>query len=128
MAKTVGPIAGRSITPRLLVEAVDTVLVIVEKAVMTWVDGVWDGLVAKSVMEQAWRIACVDRMGGGNNRGARQGGAAALWDSLALLGWTAPAYDVFKVRDGHLLRFGGGCLEDGMHEADPSLIRKFITG
>ena len=66
------------------------------------------------------------RMAAGGSKTAKQGGAAALWDALAMLGWTAPAYDVFKVRDGHLLRFGEGRIGDGMHEADPSPIRKFI--
>ena len=68
------------------------------------------------MVQEAWRVACVDRMSVDNVRRARQGGAAALWDASAMVGWLAPACDVFKVRDGHLLRFGSGCIEEGTHE------------
>ena len=85
-----------------------------------------DGLVEKSVMQEAWKVACVDKMSVENVRRARQGGAAAHWDASAMVGLSAPAYDVFKVRDGHLLRFGSCCIEEGTHEADPSLIRALI--
>ena len=42
MAKTYGTIRGRSTTARPLVERADPTLIIIEKAVMTWVCAAWD--------------------------------------------------------------------------------------
>ena len=125
MARTFGTLAGRSTTVRLLIEGLDPARLVIEKAVMTWVCAVWDNLLERTVMQDAWRVACVDRMsrlGGGK---ARQGGAAALLDALDRLGWTSPAVDVLKTRDGLLLCFGDSRAVEGGHEADPRSSRKF---
>ena len=67
-------------------------------------------------------VACVDRITVGNVTGARRGGAVALWDALARDGWSAPAHDVFKVRGGHLLRFGSGCIEEGTGDYEQAVL------
>ena len=91
MARAYGPTQGRSVTTRLIVEGVDPLQGLVEKAVMMWVCAVWDKLVEQEVLKEAWRMACVDKMMGARGGASRQGGAAAMWDALEKLGWAARA-------------------------------------
>ena len=126
LAKTFGPIAGRSTTVRLVVEGIDLAALIVEKAVMTWVRGLWDGLVEYSAMHQAWRAECSIRAGGLKGSNSRLGGAAALFDALETLGWAAPAADVLKSRDGILMCFGPRREVAGGFEVAPALIWRML--
>ena len=126
MAKTFGAVQGRSTTTRLLVEDVDPTRLSIEKAVMAGVCGLWDSHVEASVMEDAWKIAIMEKLSCVGTRKARQGGAAALLDALERIGWAAPAVDALRTRDGIVLCFGSrGAVRNGF-EADPSLIRKLL--
>ena len=127
MAKTYGAVRGRSTTVRLLVEGADPALIIIEKAVMTWVCAAWDKLLDGKAMQDAWKAACIDKMGTARNaRSSTQGGASALLDALERIGWTAPAVNALRTRDGIILCYGEGRVPEGGHEADPSLIRKSL--
>ena len=126
MAKTFWAVQGRSTTTRLLVEDVDPTRLIIEKAIMAWVCGLWDSHVEASVMEDAWKIAIIEKLSRVGTRKARQGGAAALLDALERIGLAAPAADALRTRDGIVLCFGSrGAVRNGF-EADPSLIRKLL--
>ena len=94
MARTFGPIEGKLVIARLLIEEVDPLADIVEKAVMMRVCAAWDGLIGQVGLKNAWRVACVERMSVACKRKGRQGGASALWDALEKLGWGAPAHDM----------------------------------
>ena len=111
---------------RLLVEGIDPAVALVEKAVMSWVCGLWDGLVEFRVMQEAWRAECAARAGQRKVSGSRIGGAAALFDALETLGWTAPAADVLKARDGTMLCFGHRREAVGGHAVAPALIKSML--
>ena len=59
-ARGFGPIGGRSVTARLIVESADVEQAFVEKAIRFWIEGVWDGAIEEEVLQRAWRQACVE--------------------------------------------------------------------
>ncbi len=127
VAASLGPVAGRSATVRLLVENVDPALTIIMKPVMEWVCAVWDALVVEDVMIAAWRLAATEVGLAARPHAAVTGGAGALWAALRRLGWTMPSHDTIKVQDSTILFFGTRGVPDGTTEVDPSTIRKYIS-
>ena len=49
-----------------------------------------------------------------------------MWDACELIGWAAPHFNVFKLRDGTLIYFGTGRGAEGTLEVDPALIKKLL--
>ena len=126
MAKSFGPLAGRSTAARLLAGEADPARYLIEKAIMAWVCGLWDSLVDLSIMKEAWKAASIERMSCTGPGRARQGGAASLFGALERIGWVSPAVDALNSRDGALLCFGERGAAGGGCEADPSLIKEFL--
>ena len=122
MAKSFGPIEGRSTTARLLLEEADVSLTVAIKTVMSWVCGAWDGLIEDAVLQRAWKQACISNITAGKRRGALTG-AAAYVTALHQLGWSAPSVHSVRTRMGHILYFGSETVPSGAYSADPSFIK-----
>ena len=126
-ANAIGPAAGRSTSTRLLLEGMDAAEVLATKAVMAWVNGLWDRLVEPSVMQRAWQFACACNLTEGRRARGSVSGAAAYLDSVDKLGWTTPSFDSLKTMQGIILFFGAGTAPAGTYAADPTLVRKFVA-
>ena len=125
-ARAIGPTAGRSTSARLLLESMDAGEVLVTKAIMAWVDGLWDQLVEPGVMQRAWQYACAHNLLEDRRARGSVAGAAAYLESVEKLGWTTPSFDSLKTRQGIILYLGNGPAPCGAHAADPTLVRRFV--
>ena len=125
-ARTFGPVDGRSVSTRLMLESIDVGEVLVTKAVMAWVNGLWDQLVESRVMQRAWRHACACNLAEDRRARGSVSGAAAYLASVDKLGWTTPSFDSIRTRQGIILYIGAGAAPEGTHAADPALVRRFV--
>ena len=126
-ARAIGPTEGRSTSARLLLEGMDAGELIVTKAVMAWVAGLWDQLVDLQVMQRAWRHAIACNLADHRHIRGSVSGAAAYLQCVARLGWTTPSVNSVKTRSGLILFFGRGPAPEGAYSADPALIKKFVS-
>ena len=126
-ARAIGTVEGRSVSTRLLLEGADVAELITTKSIMTWVCGLWDGLIEPIILQRAWRHACVSSIDAAGNLRGTLSGATSYVATLRRLGWTAPSADSVRTRSGLLLYFGSGSVPVGAHMADPALVRRFVA-
>ena len=125
-ARGFGPIEGRSVTARLVVEGADIELTFIEKPIMYWVEGLWERLVDERTMNCAWRQACAELAGIGDRDDTTLGGARAHVKAVRRLGWGMPTFDTVITRDKTILYFGRGAVPGNAMQADAWIIKRYV--
>ena len=125
-ARAYGPTGGRSITARLLLEGVDPLHVIVRKQIGFWIHAVWDELLPRNILQDAWMHAYKHVAMSERPHAAVAGGAGAFWSALIRAGWSSPSIETVKTADGTVLYYGRGNAPEGTEAADPRAIMKYL--
>ncbi len=125
MAKTLGPLGGRSATARLLMERCDPGLLVVVSPIMEWFNAAWDKIVPADVMQDAWRWAIKTVGTSARPNSVVQGGAGALVAALRRIGWSTPSAHAVITCDGTLLYLGDGAPPPDAVVIDPRTLRKW---
>ncbi len=127
MAKTLGPLGGRSATARLLMEKCDPGLQVVVLPIMEWFNAVWGKVIPMDVMQDAWRWAIKTVGTSARPNSVVQGGAGAFVAALRRIGWSTPSAHAVVTCDGSLLYLGDGAPPPGAFVIDPRTLRKWAT-
>ena len=107
-------------------EGVDPGRRVVIGPVKQWVEAWWNELLDRTILQKAWRHAVVDVAMSARPNAKVQGGAGALMASLRRLAWASPGPDALRARDGTVLYFGEGRAPEGVQQADPRSISKWL--
>ena len=121
-----GSCRGRSTSARLAMEGVDPGVKVVVGPLMQWVDAWWDKLVQEGTMRKAWRYAVVNVGMAARPNAKVRGGAGAMMAALRRVGWSAPAPDAMRTREGIVLYFGNGHGGEGTQRTDPRSARRWM--
>ena len=126
-ARAYGKVSGRSVTARLIAEDNDPAFhAVVQKQVFMWICAVWDELLPQDVMQDAWRLGCKKVGMSFRPHAGVTGGAGAFWSALRRVGWSAPAWNAVKTREGKVLHFGKEAPPAGTQLVDPRSIMKYL--
>ena len=102
--KSMGTMHGRSLTARLAINRCDPGWDVVKGPILTWTSEVWQGRVPTRTMERAWMHAQT-RVSTSNRPQTSSGGAAGTYiAALRRIGWSSPAYNAIRTRDGTILQ------------------------
>ena len=124
-ARAYGPMQGRSVAARLWMEDADPAYVVLRKQISHWVQAVWDGLLPRDVMQDAWKLAFKEVAMSTKPHAAATGGAGTYWSALRRLDWSAPSVDTVRIADGTVLYFGDGDPPEGAEPADMRAVLKY---
>ena len=97
----IGPMRGRSAYARLQLAGYDVGAQMAIGPIMEWAKAVWDSLVPRDQLNDAWKLAMTTVAGAAKPFNAAVGPAGAMVASLARLGWKSPAPTVIKDGQGH---------------------------
>ena len=126
IARSFGPVGGRSVTARLLLETADPGLRVVQAGIMDWVCAWWDNLLDKHDMQDAWKLAARTVGMSARPNAAIIGGAGTFFAALRRVGWTSPSPHSVKTRLGHILYFGEPDAPKGTIQADPRAVGRWL--
>ena len=100
--------------------------VAIRKQIGFWIDALWDELLSRDIMQDAWIHACRHVAMSERPHAAVAGGAGAFWSALIRVGWSSPSIETVKIACGTVLYFGKGNPPVGTEAADPRAIMKYL--